>query len=71
MLLVKLQGEGVVSGSIEPKSCGSLYKQDHEMTVMISTYLHVIFIAANDVMGVTFKIGLDENWFVLLAQYRL
>jgi hypothetical protein len=60
-----------VRGSIEPKSCRSLYKQDHEMTGMISTHLHVIFIAAKNVKEVNFEIGLDGNWSVLLTQYRL
>jgi len=68
MLLAKLQGEGVVSGSNEPRSCRSLYKQDHEMTVMISTYLHVIFIAAENVKEVAFETLLDTNWSVLLSQ---
>ena len=64
-LLEKLQGEGVVRGSNEPKSCRLLYKQDHEMMVMISTYLYVIFIAGENVKEVTFETGLDGNWSVL------
>jgi hypothetical protein len=41
------------------------------MTVMIATYLNVIFIAAQVKMEVTFETGLDANWSVLLSQYRL
>jgi len=66
-----LVSEGDVRESIEPKSCRSLYKQAHEMTVMTSTYLHAIFIAGEDVKEVTSESGLDGNWSVLLSQHRL
>jgi hypothetical protein len=41
------------------------------MTVMISKYLHVIFVAGENVKEVTFETGLDGNWSVLLSQYCL